>query len=181
MFCKKCGRKIRSGEKKCPSCGTSSNQAEYCGGFWGLVGEEPKQPRQDAAPEMRIKSGTEQAAPNKFGRKALTAACAVCGILAVAVVFLSVRTADLRDSIDYYKTERNRILSSYTELQEENAELKANLEWMEAYIQQTLEDPHGSQTERDDMPDVTESTTLPFDSENENGNGEAASSGWFGN
>ena len=42
MYCKKCGCKVTEKEKKCPNCGRSV-EIEYCGGFWGLVGEEKKQ------------------------------------------------------------------------------------------------------------------------------------------
>ena len=42
MYCQKCGCKVAEKEKKCPNCGRSV-EIEYCGGFWGLVGEEKKQ------------------------------------------------------------------------------------------------------------------------------------------
>lgn len=42
MFCRKCGIKLNAGEKTCRNCGASVELAEYCGGFWGLVGEEKK-------------------------------------------------------------------------------------------------------------------------------------------
>lgn len=40
MYCVKCGCKINPGEKRCPDCGLEVTETEYCGGFWGLVGEE---------------------------------------------------------------------------------------------------------------------------------------------
>ena len=42
MYCQKCGCKVTEKEKKCPNCGRNV-EIEYCGGFWGLVGEEKKQ------------------------------------------------------------------------------------------------------------------------------------------
>ncbi len=42
MYCKNCGCKINTGEKRCSDCGTDIKEIEYCGGFWGLVGEEEK-------------------------------------------------------------------------------------------------------------------------------------------
>lgn len=42
MYCKNCGCKINIGEKRCSDCGNDIKGVEYCGGFWGLVGEEKK-------------------------------------------------------------------------------------------------------------------------------------------
>lgn len=42
MYCKKCGCKVEIGEKKCSNCGANVQDIEYCGGFWGLVGDEEK-------------------------------------------------------------------------------------------------------------------------------------------
>ena len=42
MYCQKCGCKISKNDKKCPNCGKKV-ELEYCGGFWGLVGEEIEQ------------------------------------------------------------------------------------------------------------------------------------------
>lgn len=41
MYCQKCGCRVKRTDEKCPNCG-SVVSLEYCGGFWGLVGEEPK-------------------------------------------------------------------------------------------------------------------------------------------
>ena len=41
MFCNNCGKKIKPGALKC-SCGAPVEKMEYCGGFWGLVGKNPK-------------------------------------------------------------------------------------------------------------------------------------------
>lgn len=42
MYCQKCGCKINMEERRCSDCGTDVKGNEYCGGFWGLVGEEEK-------------------------------------------------------------------------------------------------------------------------------------------
>lgn len=42
MYCLKCGKKISLGEEQCSECGTKISGNEYCGGFWGLVGEDNK-------------------------------------------------------------------------------------------------------------------------------------------
>lgn len=42
MYCKKCGCRINYGEQRCSDCGTEVGVIEYCGGFWGLVGENNK-------------------------------------------------------------------------------------------------------------------------------------------
>ena len=41
MFCNQCGKRIKPGAVKC-SCGAPVEQMEACGGFWGLVGKNPK-------------------------------------------------------------------------------------------------------------------------------------------
>ena len=40
MYCKKCGIRIKEGQEKCPECGTEQDKPEYCGGFWGLIGNQ---------------------------------------------------------------------------------------------------------------------------------------------
>lgn len=42
MYCSYCGCKLDGNAKKCPACGNDA-KAEYCGGFWGLVGETRQQ------------------------------------------------------------------------------------------------------------------------------------------
>lgn len=44
MFCKKCGMKCDSSHAACANCGYPTGEEEYCGGFWGLVGEKPPVP-----------------------------------------------------------------------------------------------------------------------------------------
>lgn len=39
MYCSKCGCKIHAGENVCSNCRTALKDIEYCGGFWGLVGQ----------------------------------------------------------------------------------------------------------------------------------------------
>lgn len=40
MYCSKCGYQIKKGNNKCLNCGELADSAEFCGGFWGLVGKE---------------------------------------------------------------------------------------------------------------------------------------------
>ena len=40
MYCSKCGYQIKKGNNKCLNCGELVDSAEFCGGFWGLVGKE---------------------------------------------------------------------------------------------------------------------------------------------
>lgn len=40
VYCKKCGIRIKEGQEKCPECGTEQDKPEYCGGFWGLIGNQ---------------------------------------------------------------------------------------------------------------------------------------------
>lgn len=54
MYCNFCGCKLDSMTTKCPSCGQNA-KAEFCGGFWGLVGEENKQEVSSVAKEPEIK------------------------------------------------------------------------------------------------------------------------------
>ena len=44
MFCSKCGCKLPNEATACKNCGAPANLAEYCGGFWNLVGEKPPVP-----------------------------------------------------------------------------------------------------------------------------------------
>ena len=53
MYCQKCGCKINKNDKKCLNCGKKV-ELEYCGGFWGLVGEEI-----DQSPKREIEKQKE--------------------------------------------------------------------------------------------------------------------------
>ena len=43
MFCRKCGMKIIPGEASCRNCGEAARAGEYCGGFWGITGDEKRE------------------------------------------------------------------------------------------------------------------------------------------
>ena len=69
MYCKKCGIRIKEGQEKCPECGTEQDKPEYCGGFWGLVGDRredeasrqiQKQPEEETFRQMQKQPDTEQ-------------------------------------------------------------------------------------------------------------------------
>ena len=40
MFCLKCGYKLKHESTRCLNCGENVSEFEYCGGFWGLVGNK---------------------------------------------------------------------------------------------------------------------------------------------
>lgn len=69
MYCKKCGIRIKEGQEKCPECGTEQDKPEYCGGFWGLVGDQredeasrqiQKQPEEETFRQIQKQPDTEQ-------------------------------------------------------------------------------------------------------------------------
>jgi Sec-independent protein translocase protein TatA/RNA polymerase subunit RPABC4/transcription elongation factor Spt4 len=65
MYCKKCGCRLSSSAKVCPECGCEAT-TEYCGGFWGIVGENSKVPaphERDAAPQKKTTAAAPAAPP----------------------------------------------------------------------------------------------------------------------
>ena len=46
MYCENCGRRVDFDDKKCPDCGIEIEEIEYCGGFWGLIGEKKHETEQ---------------------------------------------------------------------------------------------------------------------------------------
>lgn len=57
MYCKKCGIRIKEGQEKCPECGTEQDKPEYCGGFWGLIGNQRED---EASRQIQKQPDTEQ-------------------------------------------------------------------------------------------------------------------------
>lgn len=94
MYCRKCGYRLVSGEKICQNCGESAVSAEYCGGFWGLVGKEgegtgkmasvicEEEPPMEIQPPSKIKNHSEsEKMKKKRGVKISVIACCVFVIL----------------------------------------------------------------------------------------------------
>ena len=54
MYCSFCGCKLDATAQRCPSCGQNA-RVEFCGGFWGLVGEQKKQEVMSVEKETEIK------------------------------------------------------------------------------------------------------------------------------
>ena len=55
MYCDNCGYKLKKTDTVCPKCGNTVENAEYCGGFWGLVGEEIPETVKNKAPAQPVK------------------------------------------------------------------------------------------------------------------------------
>ena len=63
MYCAKCGCKIQAGENVCSNCRAVLNNAEYCGGFWGLVGQnipEEKAVTVETIPDTEMSDASEE-------------------------------------------------------------------------------------------------------------------------
>ena len=103
MFCNKCGQKLATKAKVCSNCGAPSKRAEYCGGFWGLVGEKP--PVAPAPVSRR-----ETAAPVQTGRAASVKKrkrpviwYVICSVLLVLCLLQTFKACRFSNEADEYR------------------------------------------------------------------------------
>ncbi len=114
MYCKKCGCKVETGDKKCRDCGTPVTEIEYCGGFWGLT-ESSERIKAGKAPskdkeyeELKARVREEEKTKKKYG----LCMRIISGIAAVLLIFCLIQTVRLsllnrkieNNSDDIYKT-----------------------------------------------------------------------------
>ena len=109
MFCNKCGHKLTN-TSACPNCGAPTGYAEYCGGFWGLVGDPPQMQQPKAPAEQPV------IRPDK---KKVTVLGITCGVLALLLAFQMFQTyrivQDLKQTREAYQEAYDR----YRQLLEE--------------------------------------------------------------
>ena len=99
MFCGKCGAKISPENSRCESCGAPAEYAEYCGGFWGLVGQTP--------PTKTTASVPDEAAskkPSRFNRFKTAVPIVLCLIFVILFALQSIKTAGLLRELDRQRT-----------------------------------------------------------------------------
>ena len=143
MYCSYCGCKLDSTAKKCPSCGNDA-RSEYCGGFWGLVGEKEPQKPELAAEKKNMEetqimsvdsrsevksSDMEKAFPEngieEVEKKRKISQKLVIGILLVSVLVCVIQTARLTISnrkLTDIQEEKEIISQEYGEMAEEKEE-----------------------------------------------------------
>ncbi|MCC8129413.1 MAG: hypothetical protein LIO51_05690 [Clostridiales bacterium] len=106
MFCKKCGNKLVAGEKTCRYCGAPAEQAEICGGFWGLVGEKPSPAAAvpPVTPAPPVSPGPDQDPRYRRKLKQLTdrqtLLMVICAVLIVLTLVQAVQIGSLSSQVD---------------------------------------------------------------------------------
>ena len=164
MFCNKCGAKISPGANRCEFCGTPAEFAEYCGGFWGLVGQtSPSRvavvindvTTQSSENEMGVPRNAE--APAGSNRKRVLIPIALCLVFAGLFTVQTLRISGLQDEVGRQKGYYNRLYqtsgSDRTDMQEQIDQLsddvdaanKTNLE-LESQVAQLTADLDAANT-----------------------------------
>lgn len=101
MFCAKCGRKLSSKDELCKNCGVSTEIADRCGGFFGLIDEEPAKraaaaPAATVAPKIsnqeleRYHKHMKEEVMEEMRQKALIVVSALCAVLLIVVIILAI-------------------------------------------------------------------------------------------
>ena len=153
MYCSYCGCKLDSAAKKCPSCGNDA-RSEYCGGFWGLVGEkeqqkpEPVEEKKDAQEnqimpvdsESKEKSNDmKKALPDngmlKVEKKKQIRQKIVTGILLVSILLCIIQTvrltalnrkfSDMQDENEMISQENGELMIEKEEAEKKNGNLES--------------------------------------------------------
>lgn len=146
MYCKKCGYKLMSGKRVCGNCGEPVDSAEYCGGFWGLVGEVPSPiVEKEASDSTRFqkqendtgKKGAGSQAPEshtqrkqssgKSKRKMFLAPLVICNVLLLAVIVQSVRMSSVSERLSEKKEEYDELQEKYHAVVEEYKDLSEQI------------------------------------------------------
>ena len=147
MYCSKCGRKLNKNDGICPECGIEAAE-EYCGGFWGLVGNDanpvvqrPKQQVSPAAGDITalMKAEPEKAkdadpeveramrAAEKWENKYLLSRKFFCVVIAAILLFSLIQTINVS-----VKKSKIHKLESETITQEQFDTLQAEKEELES-------------------------------------------------
>ena len=127
MFCSKCGSRLDGDAATCRQCGAAADAAEYCGGFWGLVGEK-NAPGKTSAPKTRNEEKTEK--PRAAGSGRFVAVLLVTLMLAqllgtfLCYTRLSANTADdLTRRLEELGEDNEQLAQQLDELEKDNEQL----------------------------------------------------------
>lgn len=147
MYCKKCGYKLRTGENVCKNCGEPAGSAEYCGGFWGIVGEDKKPSREpesimqeNVLSSSALQKGGELSEKKSAGRivsggrNRLWASFGICGVLLVLLVAQSFRLSAVSDDSLEKKREYDELQGKYYAVVQENKDLLERIDELSEYI-----------------------------------------------
>ena len=140
MYCSYCGCKLDSTAKKCPSCGNAV-RSEYCGGFWGLVGEKEQQKSEpvvekknaEETQSMPVGSKNEEKSAG-MKKKKRTSRKIVIGILLVSVLLCIIQTVRLTVS----NGKLSDMLDENQMISQENGELMIEKEEAEKKCEELL-------------------------------------------
>lgn len=132
MYCKKCGCKIKSEEKYCSDCGAEVGNIEYCGGFWGLVGEEKEKidipDIKPVEPEKIIeenkKAALKEHPVSKRKNKRKNRMMYVGIALLIICVIQTIRVSSISRKYEFQKMRYNNLKQNYDELIIEKENIK---------------------------------------------------------
>lgn len=162
MFCHNCGSKLKKSDKVCGACGVPADQAEVCGGFWGLVGDMPAVP--PAAPEAPAKQpvnsvSAEVQSPGKYAamKDPKTVWKGLVAVLAVLLLVQTIRVGVLSSGLDSQESLAGQYREMYDQAAQENEVLKKQLNGVTGELQ-TLSDDVAQIKEILEAEETTEPT-----------------------
>lgn len=137
MYCRKCGYRLVSGEKTCQNCGEPAAFAEYCGGFWGLVGKEGAGKASSATcreelpvtvqaiSEIKNNAGQEKTKDkksfrNKAAKIGITAMALVCSVFVILFAVQTFRISTASKKLLEIEEKYAALEENYAELKEES-------------------------------------------------------------
>lgn len=149
MYCKNCGKRIITGKVKCDNCGDSVENAEYCGGFWGLIGEEKNEivepsvlskarTTDEKAKGTDVKAQKENQAKKQAEESSVSTGkrsakkqrhfypipYILCVVFALAFVFQSVKVSKVSKQLAKEKESVSYYTGKYFEVEEQNKEIE---------------------------------------------------------
>lgn len=127
MFCKKCGMRCDSSLETCANCGHPIGGDEYCGGFWGLVGEKPIAAvrKTDEVVKANVTAGSSiKAKKQKMNSVFFVGSIVLLGIAVIEAGFLVKNAKQLKEETVKYE----ELNEKYTVLLEEQEQLNKMME-----------------------------------------------------
>lgn len=147
MYCKKCGRKLTEGQSSCSNCGEPAETAEICGGFWGLINEEPpftanplstsktpngkKLKQEDSKPDEStadVEFGDAPRHSQQKKEKNNVIPYFICVVLAFALILQTIRLSSISSQLSELNESLSSYIEQYSEVKIENDAIRSQIE-----------------------------------------------------
>lgn len=127
MFCNKCGKKLSGREGVCKNCGTPAEYEQYCGGFHGLVKEEPALERMAYGDHMAASNSCEnrlkEEEEEKMKRNTLILFSIFFGVLMIVIAMMAWVIIDISKQQDGIVDKQVQIEENVADLYDQNEKM----------------------------------------------------------